>query len=98
MKNGGHDHIDDDLKELARELGIDIDKLIDDSKRIEERKKELEALKKKNQDNLANLKRRGSKLFSKPPSSLNSKNNSRRGSRLNSDLGALGNIGSAYKH
>lgn len=97
MKQGGHNAIDEEMRNLARELGLDIDEMIKTSKNLDAKRKELERLKEQNSRNYA-LMRRNSKI-SRPPSG----GASRRASKLflpgqGGIAGNIDRIGDIYKH
>ena len=52
MKSGSYEMMTPEMKKMAKSMGVDIDDLIDEARRIKERKDQLEKLKKENDDQL----------------------------------------------
>ena len=56
MRTGSYEQMTPEMKKMAKDLGVDIDELMEEAKRIKERKAQLEKLKKQNDDQLAKIK------------------------------------------
>lgn len=69
VESGQYEHMTPEMKKMAKDMGIDIDDMAEEAKRLKERRDQLEQLKKENDSQLQKIK------------ALNSKNNSRRNSR-----------------
>lgn len=52
MQSGSYDKMTPEMKKMAKDLGVDIDELMEEDKRIKERKGQLEELKKQNEEQL----------------------------------------------
>lgn len=74
IESGQFESVTPEMKKMAKDMGIDVDEMVEEAKRLKERKEQLDHLKKENETQLQKIK------------SLNSKNNSRRNSRRQSLL------------
>lgn len=74
VESGQYEHMTPEMKKMAKDMGIDVDEMIEEAKKLKERKEQLEKLKKDNDSQLQKIK------------ALNSKNTSRRNSRRQSLL------------
>ena len=52
MQSGSYDQMTPEMKKMAKDLGVDIDELIEEDKRIKERRAQLDRLKKENDETL----------------------------------------------
>ena len=82
LENGSYEHMTPEMKMMAKIMGVDIDEMIEESKRIQARKQMLDKLKKDNDDQLAKIKAMGSKN--------QSRRDSRRASVINLAQKSLG--------
>ena len=75
MESGNWDKLTPEMKLMAREMGIDVDEMIEENKRLQQRREQLDRLKQENDDQLAKIKqlansKRASRMESRRASML----------------------------
>ena len=74
VDSGQYEHMTPEMKKMAKDMGIDVEEMMDEAKRLKDRKDQLDKLKKENDNQLQKIK------------AMSSKNTSRRNSRRQSLL------------
>ena len=65
MESGSYENMTPEMKKMAQSMGIDVDEMIEENKRLKERREMMDKLKKENDESLAKLKEMGSRNTSK---------------------------------
>ena len=84
MQSGGLAHLTPELKQMAKNMGIDVDQMEEEKNRLDARRKELEKLQKQHEDELSVIK---AKVNSRGGSRRSSVSGTRRGSIMPGKIG-----------